>query len=621
MPVGGNGAITIPINLKMQELGDGLEQLKKGIKGLKVDSSSYKEYDKQIQAITRSLQKLEERAKQSFRTPAQANAFSNQLDTLGTKVQDLTEKFKGTKFADFSRDVFSADQLRQLDELTEKLKQAKEAYDSFYESTFRKNVKGSSKLTDVFKAKGLEKDLDAMQEREIQVQLNKWQSSNRTQRSTNTRAINTTTADRDALNKQIAQYGDLAQKAQDAAKAVQAAKDALADAQNELATATAKNQRVYKATYSQVVAPLDNKLNTAQGLLGAFSSTNKFADANFGSWFGKNNLLTKEGRNSFTQILASTFGISGDELKAIGSANVKVVQEFLAKQIVELTKQRDEAAAKISTSKAMAAAQGKVDAAQAGLNAATDQQNEIARMQVEVQTLSQQRDNLQNQLAEQQKRQQELEEENRQLKEANQQFHEAQNKTGSVVVGSQEAQNLKAATEAHDDYQDAVAGSNGAQRDFAEGAEKVKGAVEQGKAALSEYSVQYNNLENAMSQANGMKMAINRWFGLREVINLTKRAIRDAFSTIKELDSVMTQIAVVTDMTTADLWAQIPTYSAIANEYGTSIKGVYEVSQIYYQMGLQTNDVFALTTETLKMAKIAAIDYATAADYMTVAFC
>ena len=79
MPIGGNGAITIPINLKMQELGDGLEQLKKGLKGLKVDSSSYKEYDKQIQAITRNLQKLEERAKQSFRTPAQANAFSNHL--------------------------------------------------------------------------------------------------------------------------------------------------------------------------------------------------------------------------------------------------------------------------------------------------------------------------------------------------------------------------------------------------------------------------------------------------------------------------------------------------------------------------------------------------------------
>lgn len=585
MPVGGNGAITIPINLKMQELGDGLEQLKKGIKGLKVDSSSYKEYDKQIQAITRSLQKLEERAKQSFKTPAEANSFSNKLDTLGTKVQDLTEKFKGTKFSDFSRDVFSAEQLQQLDDLTEKLKQAKEAYDSFYESTFRKNVKGASKLTDVFKAKGLGKDLDTMQEREIQAQLNKWQSSNRTQRSTNTRAINTTTAERDALNNQIAQYGDLAQKAQDAAKAVQAAKDALADAQNELATATAKNQTIYNANYAQKVAPLDNKLTTAQNLLGAFSSSNKFADPNFGNWFSKNNLLNKNGRNSFTQMLSSVFGISGDELKQLGTANTKVVQEFLAKQIADLTKQREEAVAKISTSKAMTEAQNKVDTAQTNLNNATDQQNEIARMQTEVQNLTQQRDNLQTQLAEQQKRQQELEAENRQLKEAIQQYHEVQRDTAGGVEGSQQAQNLKENTEAMEKYTDACAKGNGAQEDFANGGAKIKGALEQNKAALSEFSVQYNNLENALSQANGVKMAINRWFGFREVINLTKRAISDAFSTIKELDSVMTQIAVVTDMTTADLWAQMPTYSAIAQEYGTSIKGVYEVSQIYYQQG------------------------------------
>ena len=298
-----------------------------------------------------------------------------------------------------------------------------------------------------------------------------------------------------------------------------------------------------------------------------------------------------------------------------------MVQEFLAKQIADLTKQREEAVAKISTSKAMRTAQGKVDAAQASLTAATDQQNEIARMQVEVQNLTAQRDNLQTRLGEAQQKQHALEEENRQLKEASGALQETMRDTNTVTANSQQAKNLQDQINAYANLTKECAGANGAQRDFAAGADEIHNTLQQNKNALSEYSLQYNNLENAMSQASGIKMAVNRWFGLHEVINLTKRAIRDAFSTIKELDSVMTQIAVVTDMTTADLWAQIPTYSAIANEYGTSIKGVYEVSQIYYQMGLQTNDVFALTTETLKMAKIAAIDYATAADYMTVAFC
>lgn len=113
--------------------------------------------------------------------------------------------------------------------------------------------------------------------------------------------------------------------------------------------------------------------------------------------------------------------------------------------------------------------------------------------------------------------------------------------------------------------------------------------------------------------------AIKRWFSFREVINLTKRAIKDAVNHIKELDATMTQIAVVTNMTQADLWNQISTYSAIAQQYGVTTNGVYQVSQLYYQQGLQTADVMKLTTETLKMAKIANLDYATSTDYMTVA--
>jgi TP901 family phage tail tape measure protein len=100
---------------------------------------------------------------------------------------------------------------------------------------------------------------------------------------------------------------------------------------------------------------------------------------------------------------------------------------------------------------------------------------------------------------------------------------------------------------------------------------------------------------------------------------LVKRAVNSAVVEIKELDNVMTEIAVVTDMTQEDLWNQIAAYSAIAQQYGVSTKGVYEVSQLYYQQGLQTAEVMNLTTETLKMAKIAGLDYATATDYMTVA--
>jgi TP901 family phage tail tape measure protein len=81
----------------------------------------------------------------------------------------------------------------------------------------------------------------------------------------------------------------------------------------------------------------------------------------------------------------------------------------------------------------------------------------------------------------------------------------------------------------------------------------------------------------------------------------------------------MTNIAVVTNMSVDQLWGQIDQYMSIAQQYGVTTQGVYEVSQIFYQQGLGTSDVMAATTETLKMARIAGMDYKEAADAMTVA--
>ena len=107
------------------------------------------------------------------------------------------------------------------------------------------------------------------------------------------------------------------------------------------------------------------------------------------------------------------------------------------------------------------------------------------------------------------------------------------------------------------------------------------------------------------------------FFSITNSVQLFKRAVKSAINTIKELDEVMTQTAVVTKYTVNDMWKQLPKYAQMANELGVSLKGVYEASTLYYQQGLSTEQVMGVTTETLKMAKIAAIDYATATDYMT----
>ena len=143
--------------------------------------------------------------------------------------------------------------------------------------------------------------------------------------------------------------------------------------------------------------------------------------------------------------------------------------------------------------------------------------------------------------------------------------------------------------------------------------------INQTKTAIEQYIESLNKLEGKQKTLSGIQSAVTRWMGFYQVLNLTKRAINDMKQHIQELDTVMTQIAVVTNMSQEQLWGQIGKYSEIARSFGVAIKGVYEVSQIYYQQGLESNDVMTLTTETLKMARIAGLDYATAADYMTTA--
>lgn len=118
---------------------------------------------------------------------------------------------------------------------------------------------------------------------------------------------------------------------------------------------------------------------------------------------------------------------------------------------------------------------------------------------------------------------------------------------------------------------------------------------------------------------SSMKHAVKYWLSAEMIVTKIREGVSQAWQDIRGLDTAMTNIAVVTDMSVSDLWGRIDEYMAIAQEYGVTTQGVYEVSQLYYQQGLNTAEVMAATTETLKMARIAGMDYADAADAMTVA--
>lgn len=118
----------------------------------------------------------------------------------------------------------------------------------------------------------------------------------------------------------------------------------------------------------------------------------------------------------------------------------------------------------------------------------------------------------------------------------------------------------------------------------------------------------------ANTQVEQLKSRLTYFFSAMNGFQLFKRAIRDAYNSIKELDAAMTEMAVVTDYSISDIWGNIKQYTAEANELGATTKDVINSMVLYTQQGLEMSEATQLSTETMKMARIAGLEGAEATD-------
>lgn len=162
--------------------------------------------------------------------------------------------------------------------------------------------------------------------------------------------------------------------------------------------------------------------------------------------------------------------------------------------------------------------------------------------------------------------------------------------------------------------------------DFREEVDKLDSSIDDVKAAgdemekgLKENFDKASNLKDFDDELERTKQKLKDLFSVGTTVEIFRRVISNAKETVKDLDAAMTQTAVVTDFGVGDMWDQLPEYTKRANALGTTIKGAYEAATLYYQQGLDTNEVVAVSNETLKMARIAGMDAAKATDMMTAA--
>ena len=120
-------------------------------------------------------------------------------------------------------------------------------------------------------------------------------------------------------------------------------------------------------------------------------------------------------------------------------------------------------------------------------------------------------------------------------------------------------------------------------------------------------------------QVGHLRTQANYFFGLQNMGRLIARGIREAAESVRDLDKAMTDTAVVTEFSVHDMWNMLPEYTALANKLGATTQGAYETMTLYFQQGLNKQETFEIGEETMKMARIAGLDYAQTTNMMTAA--
>lgn len=131
---------------------------------------------------------------------------------------------------------------------------------------------------------------------------------------------------------------------------------------------------------------------------------------------------------------------------------------------------------------------------------------------------------------------------------------------------------------------------------------KANTSLRENGVALDELGVQVDNCKDKYEdftertkQAEALQQRIKDFLGVAGAAQVMRQAMQDALQTISELDSTMTEMSVVTDLTVGDYWDQLPQYAEQASSLGVSINSAYKAATLYYQQGPQkfdTDEIF-----------------------------
>ena len=148
-----------------------------------------------------------------------------------------------------------------------------------------------------------------------------------------------------------------------------------------------------------------------------------------------------------------------------------------------------------------------------------------------------------------------------------------------------------------------------ANKEMGDAGEKSSGKIVQ--AALEE--------EKAL---NSVKTVLNE-FGVSlsaaGIANYFKTLLRQSWEFYKSLDAALTEISIVSNYSREQVQGLTNDFISLSQKTGMAIDDIAQASVIFFQQGLDTEEVMTMTEVTAQFAKVAGEDVTTAADQLTAA--
>lgn len=94
-----------------------------------------------------------------------------------------------------------------------------------------------------------------------------------------------------------------------------------------------------------------------------------------------------------------------------------------------------------------------------------------------------------------------------------------------------------------------------------------------------------SNAENVSRTFDNMRQRMLNLLSATSVLNLIKRAIKQTYEDVKQLDKSFASIAMVTNYTVKEMWNSYSLYADMASQLGQRTNSIIQASALFYQQG------------------------------------